>query len=94
MLALAAWAAAFAAACLSGLGLIAGIAWALLIAAALAWLRWTWLLRLAVCVGAVAVWHWPLVLALLLAVPRAPLLLPGLVSSTLASWRHPRERWS
>jgi hypothetical protein len=91
---LAAFAATWIAACIAGLELIGGLGWALLIAAALLWLRLTWLLQLAVCVGSVATWHWPWACAALLAVPRAVLVLPGLLSGTLASWRHPRERWS
>jgi hypothetical protein len=94
VLLLAAFAAIWVAACVAGLRLIAGPGWALIIAAALAWLRFTWLLQLAVGVGAIAIWHWPWECAVLLAVPRLLLALPGLVSTTLASARHPRERWS
>jgi hypothetical protein len=90
---LAAYAATWIGACIEGLRPLGGLAWAVIIACALLWLRFTWLLRVAVCVGAIATWHWPWVWAVLLAVPRAVLMLPGLVSSTLASWRHPRARW-
>jgi hypothetical protein len=94
LLALATFAATWAVACVTGLSLIAGVACGLVIAAVLAWLRATWLLQLAVCVGAVAVWHWPLVAAVLFAAPRLLLVLPGIVSSYLANRRHPRARWS
>jgi hypothetical protein len=92
-LALAAFAATWVAACLTGLSLLAGFGWALLIAAALVWLRFIWLLSAAVCVGAIVAWHWPVVLAVLLAIPRVFLMLPGVASTYLASWRHPRIRW-
>jgi hypothetical protein len=92
-LALAAFAVIWVAACLSGLSLLAGVGWAVLIMAALVWLRFTWVLSVAVCVGAIAVWRWPVVLAVLLAIPRVFLMLPGLASTYLASWRHPRIRW-
>jgi hypothetical protein len=93
-LALAAYAALWLAACVTGLGLLAGLVVGVVLAVLLAALRLTWLLQLAVCVGALAVWHWPVVLALLLAIPRAVLVLPGWVSTTLANRRHPRARWS
>jgi len=91
---LAAFAALWVAACLTGLSLIAGLLWGLVIGAVLAWLRLTWLLQLAACFGAWSLWHWPIVAAVLLAVPRMALVLPGLASSHLASLRHPRARWS
>ncbi len=93
-LVLAGYASLWVAACLSGLGRLAGVVVGILIAVILAALRLTWLLQLAVCVGAIAVWHWPVAWALVLALPRAVLVLPGLVSSYLANLRHPRARWS
>jgi hypothetical protein len=81
-------------ACLVGLTAGVGIVWALGIAAALLWLRLFRLLQLGVFVGAVAIWHLPILIALVLAVPRAFLMLPGLLSTYLASRRHPRPRWS
>lgn len=93
LLGLLAFAAAWAAACWAGLSLVAGIAWGLVIAAASVWLRLTWLLQLGVCIGAVAAWRWPIVLAVLLAAPRLLLVLPGLLSSYLANRRHPRVPW-
>ena len=51
-------------------------------------------LRIAVFFGALAVWHWPVLLALIVAAPRLVLMLPGLISTFLASRRHPRPRWS
>lgn len=93
-LGLAAFALLWAAAGLTGLSLVGGYFWAIVAAVVLVWLRLFWVLRLAVCAGAFAVWHWPIVLCVLLAVPRQILMLPGLVSTGLASWRHPRARWS
>ena len=87
-------AAAWAWACLAGLGLGVSIGWAVLIAAAIAWLRQIWLLQIVAFLGALLVWRWPVVPALLLAVPRALLVLPGLISTYLAGRRHPRVRWS
>ena len=91
---LTALAAAWVWACLAGLGLGVIIGWAVLIAAAIAWLRQIWLLQIGAFLGALLVWRWPVVPALLLAVPRALLVLPGLISTYLASRRHPRVRWS
>lgn len=51
-------------------------------------------LQLAALVGLIWIWHLPVLLALLLAVPRIVLILPGLVATWLASRRHPRLRWS
>jgi hypothetical protein len=93
VLVLAAYAATWVAACIAGLRPLGGLGCAVIIACALLWLRFTWLLQGAVCVGAIAIWHWPWIWAVLLAVPRAVLVLPGLLSTTLARWRHPRARW-
>jgi hypothetical protein len=81
-------------ACLLGFAWALGIPWALPIAAAALWLRLFRLLQLTVFLAAIALWHLPVWLALLLAVPRAFLMLPGWVSTYLASRRHPRPRWS
>jgi len=81
-------------ACLLGLATGVGMVWALCITAALLWLRLFRLLQLSVFLGAMAIWHLPILIALVLAVPRAFLMLPGLVSTYLASRRHPRPRWS
>jgi hypothetical protein len=51
-------------------------------------------LQLAALIGAIWIWHLPVLLALILAVPRAFLVLPGLISTYLARRRHPRLRWS
>jgi hypothetical protein len=55
---------------------------------------WLLPLQIAVFLGALILWRWPLPLALMLAAPRLLLMLPGLVSTFLASRRHPRPRWS
>jgi hypothetical protein len=91
---LTAWVALWLAACLTGLHLIAIWGWALAIAAVLAWMRCIRLLQLAAWMGAWNAWHWPLVLAVALAAPRAFLVLPGLISNYLADLRHPRSRWT
>jgi hypothetical protein len=88
-----AFAAAWVWACVAGLGLGVNIGGAVLIAATIAWLRQIWLLQIAAFLGALLVWRWPFLLALLLAAPRALLVLPGLVSTYLANRRHPRTPW-
>jgi hypothetical protein len=49
---------------------------------------------MAVFFGALALWDCPLLVALIVAAPRLVLMLPGLISTFLASRRHPRPRWS
>jgi hypothetical protein len=71
-----------------------GLVWAVLAVVALLLSGWLWALRLAVLAGALLLWHWSLLPALLLAAPRLFLMLPGLISTFLASRRHPRPRWS
>ena len=77
-----------------GLAQLIGVAWALVLTVALLLAGLMLPLRIAVFFGALAVWHWPALLALILAAPRLVLMLPGLVSTFLASRRHPRARWS
>ena len=81
-------------ACVAGLGYGVGTGWALLLVGVLLWLRLFVPLQVAALFGAIAVWHLPLVLALLLAAPRVFLMLPGIISTHLANLRHPRVRWS
>lgn len=52
--------------------------------------RWHWAIRLAALVGLVVQWHWPWWVALPCALPRALLVLPGLVRTGMARRRHPR----
>jgi hypothetical protein len=75
-----------------GLAELIGIDWAIVLALALLLLRLKLPLQIAVFFGALAVWHWPVV-AVILAAPRLILVLPGLISTLLASTRHPRPRW-
>jgi|SRR5450631_1686955 hypothetical protein len=77
-----------------GLAQFIGVGWA--IAVVLGLLLWGFLLPLQIAVffGALLVWHWPLLLALVVAAPRLVLMLPGLISTFLAARRHPRPRWS
>lgn len=77
-----------------GLAEVIGLPWAIVAAAGLLLLGLRLPLRIAVFFGAVAAWHWPAALALLVAAPRLLLVLPGLISTYLAGRRHPRPRWS
>jgi hypothetical protein len=77
-----------------GVAQLVGPAWAIVLVAALLLCGFMLPLRIAVFFGALAVWHWPVLLALVVAVPRLVLMLPGLISTFLASRRHPRARWS
>jgi hypothetical protein len=76
-----------------GLAEFVGVDWAIALALALLLCGFLLPLRIAVVYGAVTLWHWPLVLAVILAAPRLILVLPGLISTYLASRRHPRPRW-
>jgi hypothetical protein len=73
---------------------LVGLAWAVVLAVALLLSGFMLPLRIAVFFGALALWHWPLPVALIVAAPRLFLMLPGLISTFLASRRHPRPRWS
>jgi len=77
-----------------GLAQLVGLGWAIALALALVLAGWLPALQIAVFFGALLVWHWPLLLALVLAAPRLILVLPGLISTFLAGRRHPRARWS
>jgi hypothetical protein len=52
-----------------------------------------WLVRVGALVGAVLLWHWPLVAGLAFAAPRLFTMLPGAIAHVLARWRHPRMLW-
>jgi hypothetical protein len=56
-------------------------------------LRWTVLWQVAALLTLVRLGHWPILAALLCVAPRLLMILPGLVSSWLATLRHPRPRW-
>jgi hypothetical protein len=77
-----------------GLAALVGPAWAIVLVAVLLLSGLMLPLRIAVFFGALAVWHWPVLLALIVAAPRLVLMLPGLISTFLASRRHPRPRWN
>jgi hypothetical protein len=64
-----------------------GIAWAVIL------FRFTPLIRVGAFLAAVSLWRWPWFAALIFAAPRIALVLPGLVASGLAQWRHPRPVW-
>ena len=76
-----------------GLWKLLGPAWAVAGLAALVLLRVTIPVRIGVVLAAVYLWAMPWTAALLLAVPRVPLMLPGLISTALARLRHPRPVW-
>jgi hypothetical protein len=73
---------------------LVGLGWAIVLAVALLLSGFMLPLRIAVFFGALVLWHWPLLVALIVAAPRLVLMLPGLMSTFLASRRHPRPRWS
>jgi len=77
-----------------GLAQLIGIDWAIALALALLLSGILWPLQVAVFFGAFLAWHWPPLLALIVAAPRLILMLPGLISTFLAGRRHPRPRWS
>jgi hypothetical protein len=77
-----------------GLAQFIGLGWASALALLLLLAGWLPVLQIAVFLGALLVWHWAVLAALLLAAPRLILVLPGLVSTFLAARRHPRARWS
>jgi hypothetical protein len=76
-----------------GLWQVLGPAWAAAGLAALVVLRFTIPVRVGVVLAAVYLWAVPWLAALLLAAPRIPLMLPGLLSTALARLRHPRPVW-
>jgi hypothetical protein len=77
-----------------GLAELVGVAWGIALTIALLLVGLMLPVRIAVFFGALAVWHWPALLAVVVAAPRLVLMLPGLISTFLASRRHPRPRWS
>jgi hypothetical protein len=77
-----------------GVAELIGIAWAVVVTLALLLAGLKLPVRIAVFFGALAVWHWPALLALIIAAPRLVLMVPGLISTFLARRRHPRPRWS
>jgi hypothetical protein len=76
-----------------GLWQLLGPVWAIAGLAALILLRLTIPIRIGVVLAAVYLWHLSWIAALLLAAPRIPLMLPGLISMALARVRHPRPVW-
>jgi hypothetical protein len=76
-----------------GLWQLLGPAWAVAGLASLILLRFTILIRFGVLLAAAYLWALPWIVALLLAAPRIPLMLPGLISTALARLRHPRPVW-
>ncbi len=66
----------------------------LIAAALITWRGLDGLVRIGAFAGALLLWHAPVLLALLIAAPRAFTMLPGVVANLLARWRHPRPRWA
>ncbi|MGC2463531.1 MAG: hypothetical protein WA446_21545 [Steroidobacteraceae bacterium] len=77
-----------------GLAAVIGVVWAIAVAVGLLLFGFMLPLQIAVFFGAVTVWHWPVLPAVIVAAPRLILVLPGLISTFLANRRHPRPRWS
>jgi hypothetical protein len=77
----------------AGLWVDLGPPWAVVAVAALLLFRLSLPLRAGILLGAVSLLGWPWIAALALAAPRLFLVLPGLVSTALARWRHPRPVW-
>ena len=80
----------------AGLALTRAFGWpaALGLLVVSAYLRIAWPLQLAVLLGLGLVWHWPWLLALLVAAPRLLTLLPGLIAWGIARRRHPPPAWA
>jgi hypothetical protein len=76
-----------------GLWQILGPVWAVAALALLILMRFTIPVRIGVFLAAVYLWHLPWIAGLLLAAPRLPLMLPGLIATALARVRHPRPVW-
>ena len=76
-----------------GLWQLLGPFWAVAGLAALILLHLTIPLRIGIVLAAVYLWGLPWIVALLLAAPRLPLMLPGLIAMALARVRHPRPVW-
>jgi len=70
-----------------------GLPWALLALACLVLFRLALPIRIGAFIALMSLWGWPWYAALLFAAPRLPMMLPGLLSSALARYRHPRPLW-
>jgi hypothetical protein len=70
-----------------------GMACAILGAACLLLFRFSWFIRLGAFLALVGLWRWPWFAALTFAAPRVLLMIPGLLSTAVAKWRHPRPLW-
>jgi hypothetical protein len=70
-----------------------GTVCAIIGAASLLLFRFSWFIRAGAFMALVSIWRWPWFAALLVAAPRAVLMIPGLYSTLVARWRHPRPLW-
>jgi hypothetical protein len=76
-----------------GLWVDLGPVWAVAGVAALVLFGFSIPIRIGAFLGAVSLLGWPWLVALIVAAPRLWLMLPGLISTQLARWRHPRPLW-
>jgi len=76
-----------------GLDYELGMVCAIIGAASLVLFRFTWFIRIGAFMALISLWHWPWFAALLFAAPRVVLMIPGLLATVLAKWRHPRPLW-
>ena len=76
-----------------GFSLWLGVGWAVAILLLAAAFRWHWVLRVSACLALLLLWHWPWWVALPVSMPRALLMLPGLINTAAARVRHPRPVW-
>jgi hypothetical protein len=76
-----------------GLAQLAGWGGAALGVLLWALLGWRLPLQIGAFAGAMSLWHWPWLPALLFAAPREVLMVPGLLARLIARLRHPPPSW-
>ena len=76
-----------------GLAQLSGTAGAVLGVAISLLLGWRVPLQFGALWGALSLWHWPWLAALVFAAPRELLMIPGLAARLLARFRHPPPVW-
>ena len=76
------------------LALLVGEVWAALLIVLIAAGSFHWLLRIGAFLALWRLWHWPWPVALIAAVPRLVLVIPGLFATARARFRHPRPLWT
>jgi len=93
-LALAAYRLGRAVVALLGLAALVGDTWAALLLVLMAAAGCNALLQVVAFAALLRLWHWPWPLAAVAVAPRLLLVLPGLITTRLARWRHPRPLWT